>query len=196
MLFRSTPEFDGTVAEKAALRVQAVRWPVIGSVHAEGLLLIPRGEPKAVVVALPDADQAPELISGVAPGLPSERQYARRLAESGCLVLVPTLLSRADTDSGNPALGRMTNQTHREWIYRQAFALGRHPIGLEAQTVSAGIDALFGQHPSLRAGVVGWGEGGLLAFFAAALDERIAATGVSGYFGPREALHEIGRAHV
>ena len=45
----------------------------------------------ARVVALPDADQLPETIAGLAPGLPAERQYARRLAEQGCQVLVPTL---------------------------------------------------------------------------------------------------------
>ena len=79
----ATPEFDGRVAETTAFRVQAVRWPVFGGFHAEGLLLQPRGPARALVVALPDADQTPELITGVAPGLPAERQYARRLAESG-----------------------------------------------------------------------------------------------------------------
>lgn len=185
----ATPDFDGTVAGSALVRVHAVRWPVFENVRGEGLLLLPSGEAKALVVALPDADQTPEVIAGLAPGLPEARHYARRLAESGCAVLVPMLLSRADADSGNPAIGRMTNQPHREWIYRQAFALGRHPVGLEVQTIGAGIDALLARYRGLPVGVAGWGEGGLLAFLAAALDERIGATVVSGYFGPRELLH-------
>ena len=37
-------------------------------------------------------------------------------------------------------------------------------------------------------GVVGYGEGGLIGFYAAAMDERIDAALVSGYFGPREDL--------
>ena len=185
----ATPEFNGVAAESDGLTIWSVRWTVVEGVQAEGLLLRPAGETRALVVALPDADQTPELVSGLAPGLPAERQFARRLAEAGCTVLVPTLLSRADAASGNAALGRLTNQPHREWIYRQAFALGHHPLGLEVRTVAAGLDRLQRNHPGLRAGVAGWGEGGLVAFLAGALDERIAATAVSGQFGPREGLH-------
>ncbi|HZN64445.1 MAG TPA: hypothetical protein VFB66_04035, partial [Tepidisphaeraceae bacterium] len=39
-----------------------------------------------------------------------------------------------------------------------------------------------------KIGVMGYGEGGLLALHAAALDERIDAACVSGYFGPRQNL--------
>src|SRR5690606_18442244 len=37
-------------------------------------------------------------------------------------------------------------------------------------------------------GVAGYGEGGLIALYAAALDPRIESTLVSGYFGEREGL--------
>ncbi len=37
-------------------------------------------------------------------------------------------------------------------------------------------------------GVMGYGEGGLIGFYASAIDTRIDATVVSGYFQPREAL--------
>lgn len=184
----ATPAFDGTAAESDRLRVLEVRWPVMDGVRAEGLLLQPKGTPRAIVIALPDADQTPEMISGLAPGVPAERQYAHRLAEAGCLVLVPTLLDRSDAESGNAAIGRLTNQPHREWIYRQAFALGRHPLGLEVQTVQAGLDALLATHRGLQAGIAGWGEGALVALLAGALDERFAVTAVSGHFGPREGL--------
>ena len=85
---------------------------------------------------------------------------------------------------------RWTNLPHREWIYRQAFEMGRHPIGLEAQTVYAAIDWFEEQASSGPVGVAGYGEGGLLAMYAAALDDRIDAALVSGYFGPREDLWE------
>ena len=61
------------------------------------------------------------------------------LAENGCQVLVPVLIDRADTWSGVPAI-RMTNQPHREWIYRMAFEAGRHIIGYEVQKVLAAVD--------------------------------------------------------
>ena len=58
----------------------------------------------ACVVAIPDADQTPEMVAGLAPGLAAGRQFARRLAENGCEVLVPVLLDRQDPASGNPRL--------------------------------------------------------------------------------------------
>src|SRR5207248_11111684 len=69
----------------------AVRWPAVRQVHGEGLLLVPKGEKVADIIAIPDADQTPEQICGLADGVPAESQFARRLAENGCRVLVPTL---------------------------------------------------------------------------------------------------------
>ncbi len=173
----------------------AVRWPVFEGVHGEGLLLVPKGRIFARVVALPDADQTPEQIAGLAPGLPTELQYARRLVENGCQVIIPTLASRSDTFSGSARLNRFTNQPHREWIYRQSYELGRHIIGYEVQKVLAAVDWLEGQvagkdAPAIEVGVMGYGEGGLLALYSAALDTRIDACFVSGYFGNREKLWE------
>ena len=57
---------------------------------AKGSLLPPKTPTAARIVALPDADQTPEMLVGLAPGLPPERQFARRLAENDCEVLVPS----------------------------------------------------------------------------------------------------------
>jgi dienelactone hydrolase len=184
---------DGTrtrsvVAEVDAFTVRAVRWPVLPGVTAEGLLLDPRGKIRRCVVALPDADWTPEMLAGVARGLPPEAQFARRLAENGCRVLVPTLIDRRATWSANPRLGRLTNQPHREFIYRMSYELGRHIIGYEVQKVLAAVDWFTRAKDHPPVGVVGYGEGGLLALYSAALDRRIGAAVVSGYFGPREEL--------
>src|SRR5262249_55737876 len=40
--------------------------------------------------------------------------------------------------------------------------------------------------PGQKIGVAGYGEGGLIAFYAAAVDPRIDAVLVSGYFGSRQ----------
>jgi cephalosporin-C deacetylase-like acetyl esterase len=171
--------------------VLAVRWPVLDGVSVEGLLLQPEGTPKARVVALPDADWTPEMFVGMAEGVAKESQLARHLAESGCQVLIPTLISRDDTFSGNPDV-RYTNQPHREFIYRQAFEMGRHIIGYEVQKVLAAVDQFTllnqAQKVDLPIGVAGIGEGALVAFYAAALDTRIDGALVSGYFQPRENL--------
>ena len=68
----------------------------------------------------------------------------------------------------------MTGQPHREWVYRMAYEMGRHIVGYEVQKVLAAVDWLAGQRGKAKTGVVGYGEGGLLALYAAALDTRIA----------------------
>ncbi|HUR56940.1 MAG TPA: dienelactone hydrolase family protein [Opitutaceae bacterium] len=167
------------LAESDKFVVRTVRWPVYDDVDAEGLLLTPKGRIFARVVAVPDADQTPEMIAS---------SFGGRLAENGCEVLVPALVSRESTFSGSAALKRFTNQPHREWIYRQAYTFGRHIIGYEVHHVLAAVDWFARQTPRSKIGVAGWGEGGLLALHAAALDPRIEAALVSGYFGPREKL--------
>lgn len=188
------PKLDVEVGESAVLargsgfRVEAVRWPVMANVEGEGLMLSPDGLPAARIVAVPDADWTPEMLAGLAPGVPPEAQFARRLAESGCLVLIPTLVDRRDDFSANPEIGRWTNQPHREFLYRMAYEVGRHIIGYEVQKVLAAVDWFAAGRPARPVGLAGYGEGGLIALAAAALDVRIRAVLVSGYFGPRENL--------
>jgi hypothetical protein len=189
-----TPELRATlvtsaqVAQGSGYEVYAIRWPVLeqvvadfGGLDAEGLLLQPDGKPLARVVAIPDADWTPEMLAGLAPGVPPAAQFARRLAESGCQVMIPVLMNRDDTFAGVPGIG-MTNEPHREWIYRMAFEVGRHIIGLEVQKVLAAIDWFASENrtPPVPIGVIGYGEGGLPALACGAIDSRIEATVVSG----------------
>lgn len=169
-------------AESPRYRAWQVRWSVLEGVTGEGLLLEPVGRILGHVVAVPDADQTPEQIAGLAPGA---TPFAHRLAESGFRVVVPALISRDFEFSGRAGVA-LTNQSHREWIYRQAFHMGRHVIGYEVQKVLAAVDGIRAQFGSAKIGVAGYGEGGLIAFYAAAADPRIDAALVSGYFGARE----------
>jgi dienelactone hydrolase len=183
------PKTPSLVAETDLYKVHAIRWPVFDGVDGEGLLLEPKGKVVAQVVAIPDADWTPEMLVGLAPGIPKESQYARRLAENGCRVVVPILIDRKDDFSGNAKLNRWTNQPHREFIYRMAYEMGRHIIGYEVQKVLAVVDWFARQREGAPTGIYGSGEGGPLALYAGALAEpRVVATVVSGYFGPRENL--------
>jgi hypothetical protein len=183
----ATVDQPALVGKGANYNVLAVRWPALGEVHGEGLLLVPaRGKPTADVVAIPDADVTPEQLVGLAPGVPAREQYARRLAESGCRVLVPTLIDR--TYEARQGRAKMTS---REFLYRSAFELGRHLIGYEVQKVLAGVDWFANEGgANAKLGVFGWGEGGMLALYAGALDTRISVVGVSGYFGNRDRIWE------
>jgi cephalosporin-C deacetylase-like acetyl esterase len=184
----STFKQPSLIAETNNYQVHTVRWPVLPGVDAEGLLLEPQGQARACVVAIPDADWTPEMLVGLAKGVPREAQFARILADNGCRVLIPTLIDRKDTWSGNSKVGAATNQPHREFIYRMAYEMGRHVIGYEIQKVLAAVDwfAKEADHPPI--GVYGYAEGGLLALYAGALDERIDAAVVSGYLGQREEM--------
>ncbi len=172
------------VADLDSYRIYQVRWPVLEGVFGEGLLLEPKRLPAGFVVALPDADQTPEQISGLAKGTPAENQFARRLAENGFEVVIPALIDRSARWSGHPEI-RMTDQPHREWIYRQAYHMGRHVIGYEVQKVLAAVDWFRTKTERSEIGVAGFCEGGLVALYAAAVDPRIAAVLVSGYFDSR-----------
>jgi dienelactone hydrolase len=210
MELAATLSMPALVANGQGYKVYAVRWPVIEGVTAEGLLLEPERPPLARIVAIPDAGWTPEMLAGLAPGVEPAAQFARRLAESGCQVLVPVLIDRADTWSGIPGI-KMTNQPHREWIYRMSYEVGRHIIGYEVQKVLAAVDWFTREnaHQSAPIGVAGYGEGGLLASYSAAIDPRIRTAAVSGYFQAREEvwkepvyrdvwglLHEFGDAEI
>jgi dienelactone hydrolase len=189
-----TPQLVATLDQPSLLartdtyEVHAVRWPAFADVHGEGLLLTPTGRvPIADVIALPDADQTPEQIAGLTPGIPSNSQFARRLVESGCRVIVPTLIDR----NRGPHLGR-SRITAREFLHRAAFEMGRTVTGYELQKILAAVDWQSASTPTnaprRSIGIFGWGEGGRLALFAGALDNRITAVGVSGHFMDRSRI--------
>lgn len=169
------------VAETSTYRVYHVRWPVLNRVNGEGLLLQPKTKPLANIIAIPDADQTPEQLTGLSPGIAASSQFARHLAENGFQVLVPVLISRSFLFEGE-----QKQQTYREWIYRQAFHMGRHVIGYEVQKIMAAIDWFKKSYGNVKIGVAGYNEGGLIAFYSAAIDQRIDAVLVSGYFHSRQ----------
>ncbi len=162
--------------ETGHVRIYRVRWPVFDGVHGEGLYVQPKQKPLARVIYIPDAADTPEkLVDDL-------------ILTAGCEVVIPTLISRDTEFSVNGRLGIKMNVSHREWVYRQSFELGRHIIGFEVQKVLSLVDwfaAQTEQHPVLIAGI---GEGGMVAMHAAAIDPRIDAAYVSGHFGPRDAV--------
>ena len=175
-----------TVSVRAAARagydVYAVRWPALDGVEGEGLLLKPMGSPSARVIAIPHAGWTPEMAAGLEPGGSS---FAVPFALVGCEVLIPTLINLDSTWSGDSDI-ETTNQPHREFVYRMAYEVGRHVIGYEIQKILAAVDLWTkAAGDAFPVGVFGYGEGGMLALYAGALDPRIAAVGVSGFFGDR-----------
>jgi dienelactone hydrolase len=185
------PDESALLAEAENFKVYAVRWAVFPGVDGEGLLFEPNLDPVANVLLIPDADWTPESIAGLMPGVPQAAQIPFAWAGLGMRVLVPVLIDRKDDYSGNPKLGRFTNQPHREFIYRMAYEMGRHILGYEIQKVLAGVDWMQAQSKPEAAALVavaGYGEGGLIARLATAVDERIKYVIPMGHGGPAEAM--------
>ncbi|MFC3199648.1 dienelactone hydrolase family protein [Parapedobacter deserti] len=179
-----------TRVQNKGYRMEAVHWNVLEGLSASGLVIYPKGPVKGRAVLVPDAGMPPEHLAGiVASDLPGFAR-AQRLASQGWMVVIPLLVDLGQAYAGNATLGLHSSLTHREWIYRQAYMLGRHVIGYELQKIFAAIDWLeqLEQSSNSPIGVAGYGEGGMLALYAAALDPRIATTVISGYFNNRSDL--------
>ena len=118
--FTASTDAPALVAKGKAYRVYAVRWPVFEDVDAEGLLLEPEGKPRARIVAIPMQTGRrkcwPDCLRELTLPHSSPAVWRRTAAR----FLIPVLIDRSDTWSGIPGV-RMTNQPHREWIYRMAY---------------------------------------------------------------------------
>ena len=187
-----SPQLVGSLKQSAQIggndryAIHRIRYPVIHNIHAEGLLLVPARPNGIDVVAIPDADITPEALVGLTDEVGKSARYAHRLAQSGCRVIVPALISRT---TNHPYI--KGNLTNREFLYRSAYELGRTMIGIEVQKVLAAVDWMERDQKSAGTGnpsiaIMGWGEGGLLALYSAAVDQRIDAACVSGYFDSRQ----------
>ncbi|WP_164101651.1 alpha/beta hydrolase family protein [Candidatus Laterigemmans baculatus] len=187
------------LARGGGVVVHQVRWPVLDGYVAEGLAVTPEhrpgapegGAPQATVIWLPEADVRPETLVGLdgvaaggsedpAAGLPLQ------LAAAGCRVIVPQMISRRMEVRGGRA-----EITDREYVYRATFVLGRHPLGLEVQTVRAVVDGLRPEGASASdspIAVAGHGEGGLVALLTGAIDPRVDVVLASGVWGNRDAM--------
>ena len=183
--FRYAGRRRGPVGNGRNYTVSEVSWKTFGNTEAVGLLFEPSGSvPLVDIIALPDADQDPEELGAMEPYSENQQTnpFAAEMALAGCRVLVPLLIKRTEHHA----------MPMREWLHRPAWELGRTLAGYEVLKVLAAVDCFQGDDPS-RSGkstsgklaVVGWGEGGRLALYAAALDERIDGALISGYFGPR-----------
>lgn len=189
MEYAGGPDDPALVAETDRYKVYTVRWAVLPGVDGEGLLLEPVKTPKGFVIALGDADWAPEKFVGLAPGVTAPSQIPRRMAEEGYRVIVPVLIDRADTHSGSAKLNKWTNQPHREFVHRMAYEMGRTLIGYEVQKVLAAIDWHLKQPDAAsEVWLFGYGEGGAVALFTGALDDRVRETRVGGYVEARESV--------
>lgn len=161
------------------IRIVEIQWKVLDGFDASGLMLIPK-EPTFGAVVVPDASETPEQLSGI---VDTKNPTALYLARCGGMVVVPNVVRRNREARAGRAV--MTDQ---EYLYRSAFVLGRHLLGVLVHQNRSALDLLeqaLGDKPLL---VAGWGEGGWVALATGVVDTRVDVTVVCGHFGPKEKL--------
>ncbi|MBY0375241.1 MAG: hypothetical protein K2Q23_14695, partial [Bryobacteraceae bacterium] len=98
----------------------------------------------------------------------------RQFTTPDCLTFHLTLLDRATEYSGNPAIGKVTGQSHREFIYRMGYPMGMHPLALDVRKILAIID-YFKTLPAKQIRLVAAQDEDamLTGLLACAVDDRI-----------------------
>ena len=114
--------------------------------------------------------------------------YALQLARRGYVVLAPDLRCFGERLDWNPEdhYACDTNQVH-------AAMAGWNPLTQNVWDLTRSIDVLQ-EHPLVdpdRVGMVGISYGGTVTLFTAALDQRVAAAVVSGYFSSWAESHKM-----
>lgn len=167
---------------------ELVSWRAAADVDAYAVHLLPDGavrdRPFALVVLDPSFQSQAHATDKRKPGW----EFAKRLRENGCEVFVLSALDRHAELSTIVAGAKPTDQSHREFLFRQAFEMGRHPLGYEIDGLRALVDWIKRTSAESRVGVFGFGEGGRIALMAGAVEPRIDAVGVCGAFGPQERM--------
>lgn len=114
--------------------------------------------------------------------------YAHQLAARGYVVLAPDLRCFGDRADWQPE-----DHYHCDVNLVHAVMAGRNPLAQNLWDLGRALDVL-GEHPLVdqnRLGMVGLSYGGTVTLFLAALDPRIVAAVVSGYFSSWKASHRM-----
>jgi dienelactone hydrolase len=126
------------------------------------------GPGKGQVVGIPGVGEASE-----------NADYGHQLALRGYVVLAPDLRGFGERTDWNPP-----NIYHCDYSQMHTTMLGLDMLALDLWDLARGLDVLA-EHPLVdadRLGMVGLSQGGTCTLFLAAVDPRIRAAVVSGYF--------------
>jgi len=156
-------------------------------------LLVPDGRaaagtPGAAILACHGHGPGKEQVVGLAHTDMPNADYAHQLARQGYVVLAPDLRCFGERQDWNPEghYACDTNLVH-------AVMAGWNPLTQNVWDLRRCLD-LLEQHPLVdpdRIGMVGISYGGTATLFTAAVDTRVAAAVVSGYFSSWAESHKM-----
>lgn len=161
-------------------------------------LLVPheRTEPGAAVLAIHGHGAGKSMVCGLDGGRAELRDeivgyhgdYAHQLACRGFVVLAPDLRGFGERADWNPP-----DRYQCDWNVVSATMAGVMPLTQNLWDLRSSLDVLA-QHPLVdpqRIGAAGLSYGGTGTLFLAAIDERVKAAVVSGYFSSWAAAHRV-----
>src|SRR5580693_1876943 len=153
-------------------------------------LLVPHGRsaPGPAVLAMHGHGAGKSTVVGLEPTESGNGDYAQQLARRGYVVLAPDLRCFGERADWNPPdhYGCDTNLVH-------AVMSGENPLAQNLWDLARSLDVLEA-HPLVdpgRLGMVGLSYGATVTLFLAAVDERVAACVVSGYFSSWAESHKM-----
>jgi dienelactone hydrolase len=161
-------------------------------------LLVPhtRTEPGPAVLAIHGHGAGKSMVCGLDRGRADLRDeidgyhgdYAHQLACRGYVVLAPDLRGFGERADWNPP-----ERYQCDWNLVSATIADANPLTQNLWDMRCALDVLA-QHPLVdpgRVGACGLSYGGTATLFLAAIDERVKAAVVSGYFASWAAAHRV-----
>ena len=157
-------------------------------VTVRGLAVFPNTTNSVSAVVIPSAAPfTPEILLGIDTNYPSEVRIGQKLAEKGLAVICPLIINHEKYWSGHPSV-RTNILDHRRWLFQQGYHIGKPLIGVETAELVACVKALLNDSRVLSnsIGIIGRElDAGVAAFYAGALEDKIQAVFLSGYFNQR-----------
>ncbi|MCZ2080241.1 MAG: prolyl oligopeptidase family serine peptidase [Bryobacterales bacterium] len=165
---------DVAVHRQDGLRVRALVFSNTGGSDAN----------RPAVIVIPDSDQTAEAFAGIAPG-GTPAKWLLRLLAANAVVAVPTMVERS---ADHPLSHKLKNKDRRHILHRLGFVVGRSLTGLDVQKILLLREELASRKGIDRSRIVvmGTGQGGMTALYAAAAEPSFAGAAVLDYFHQRE----------
>jgi cephalosporin-C deacetylase-like acetyl esterase len=177
------PVAQSVVLNAGPIRIEDLTITIAKGFQARALLFVPAGKVSGAVIAIPDANTSREEFVGLKEGN-QPAPWLNVLLSKGLAVTVPVTVQRT-TDY---PFGERWGVDRRQLLYRLGFIVGRTLVGMEVQQVLAlrdYIETRFNVEKE-QVGLLGLGQGGMTAFYAAAVDGQFGAVSVVDYFQQRE----------